>query len=198
MADDQSKPKPPVQKRVPRVWDMKPDEPAKAYSAFMLYRSLGVGRKLADAAERLHVRVYVLEKLSQRFSWAFRADQWDAWALRQRSHSAEKRVLREAELEARTISDLVRMTRILTKRTMLNVIRTKAASLTPQGVATLADIVVKLSRLQRGEPTDRRENIARSARERVREKLDTVAKTLADQIKTKEKPGDAPPSKEVH
>lgn len=195
---DERKNNPPVPKRVPRVWDIRPDEPPKAYAAFLVYRSMGVSRTLEKAAEQLGVKPTTVSKLSIAFAWVHRADQWDAWALRQRSHSAEVRVLREAQLEANTISDLIRMTRILAKRTMLQVVQNRNVLLTPQGAATLADIVVKLSRLQRGEVTDRRENVAKAARERVSEKLDRVSKALAEQVKKQVKDKGDAASGEVH
>lgn len=178
-------------KRGRRAWDIREGEPAKAYAYFLIYRQLGVSRSLKKVAEQTGSKENSLAKVSGMFDWKARAEAFDVWSLQQRSHSGEQRVLREAALEANTVTDLVKMTRVLVRRTLREVHSNKGVKLTPQGAAVLGDIVVKLSRLARGESTDRRESIALSARQRVTEKLDKVARALKDTVAAQTKADDA-------
>lgn len=165
-------------KRQPQPWDQRADEPAKAYALFLVYKNLGIGRSLAQVAKRSGARESTLAKLSVRLNWGFRADQWDAFALRHRAKAAEKRVVAEAELEARTVQDLVVATRILVKRALRRVKTDRTVIPTMRAAADLADVVIKLSRLSRGEATSRHESTTKDARARVGDKLDQIARAL--------------------
>lgn len=164
-------------------WDQLDGEPAKAYSLFLKYRELGIERTLKKAAEITGYAEGTVEQLSAHFKWIHRADQWDEWSLRIKSQAAEARVVKEADLEAKTVSDLVKMTRVLVARVKKKVMDDKALQPTVSGVAALADTVVKLSRLQRGEVTDRRETVAKQARERVGKKIERAAKMIQESLR---------------
>lgn len=159
-------------------WDQREDEHAKFYALFLAFRAVGVTRTIKRVAEQAGVPEGKVARVAARFAWSFRADQWDAWVMRHRSKAAEQRMLREIKVESGTISDLTQMARILARRALRSIRQDKGKALTPQGAAVLADIVVKLSRLQRGEVTSRREVVAKDARARIGEKLERMAKIL--------------------
>lgn len=186
-------------------WDQREDEHAKFYALFLAFRAVGVTRTIKKVAEQAGVSEVKVARVAARFAWSFRADQWDAWVMRHRSKAAEQRMLREIKVESKTISDLTHMAQILSKRALKAVKTDKTKELTPQGAAILADIVVKLSRLQRGEVTSRRETVARDARARIGEKLERMAKILDAKftvVKTPEPVALAPeaskPEEQVH
>jgi len=166
-------------------WDQQVDEPAKAYAAFLVYRGLGVGRTIKAVAQRYNVAERNIYAISSRFAWSFRADQWDAWALRHRSKAAEKRLLREADMESKTVNDALKMTRILVRRSLAKVRTDAKLLLTPSAAASLADTVVKLARLQRGEATSRSETMSRETREKLTQRIERVAKALQEREKSK-------------
>ena len=174
MSDSEVGPK--KQSRQP--WEQREDEHAKFYSLFLAFRSIGVTRTVRKVAEQAGLDERKVSRVAARFAWSFRADQYDAWVMRHRSKAAEQRLLREIKVESATISDLTQTARILARRALKAVRRDKDKELTPQGAAVLADIVVKLSRLQRGEVTSRRETVAKDARARIGEKLERMAKIL--------------------
>jgi len=161
-----------------KAWDQQEGESARAYALFLTYRGMGVARTVASFAREQGIKPETAQAVSSRFGWVFRADQWDAWALRARSRAQERRLLREAQIEARTVTDVVRTARILARRALVRVRRDKGFGLTPTGAAQLADLAVKLSRLDRGEATGRVESVTKRAREGVREKIERVARIV--------------------
>jgi hypothetical protein len=161
-----------------RAWDRLADEPPKAYALFLLYRSLGIGRTIKEIAAKIERSQQKVQVIANRYNWVFRADQWDAWALNYRSKAQEVRLMREAQVEARTVTDVLKMSRILARRALKGVKGNKAFALTPTGAAQLADLAVKLARLQRGEATSRSENVTRKVRDDLKEKLEQMAHDL--------------------
>lgn len=76
----------------PNPWDRRDTETAKAYNAFVVYRALGSGRSLAQAALELYggsgkdgakagrpKNLSTVEKWSSRHDWPARAAAWDAY-----------------------------------------------------------------------------------------------------------------------
>lgn len=172
-----------------KAWDALEHEPPKAYALFLLYRSMGVSRTIKAVAAKLGYSEKKVRKVADAYNWTFRADQWDAWALKYKSKAKEARVMREAQVEARTVADVLKMSRILARRALKSVLKTKEFSLTPQGAATLADLAVKLARLERGEVTSRSGVEMKRVREDLKDKLEQLAEDL--------KPSDAAkPAKE--
>lgn len=56
-----------------RPWNMRPDETAKAYQAFEVYRDMGPERSLERVGKALAKTRQALDGWSQRFEWTARA-----------------------------------------------------------------------------------------------------------------------------
>lgn len=161
-----------------RAWDRLEDEPPKVYALFLLYRSIGVGRSIKEIAQKIGRSKTKVQVIANKFNWVHRADQWDAWALHYRSKAKEQQLMREAQIEAKTVADVLKMSRILARRTLKQVKGDATFTLTPQGAATLADLAVKLARLERGEVTSRSGVEMKRVRDDLKEKLEDIAKDL--------------------
>lgn len=161
-----------------KAWEMMEGEPPKAYALFLLYRSMGVGRTVAEVATKIQRPKRKIQLIANRYNWVFRADQWDAWALRYKSKAQEQRLMREAQVEARTVTDVLKAARILARRTLKKLKRDKNFILTPMGAAQLADLAVKLARLERGDVTSRSESVTSKVREDLKDKLEQMARDL--------------------
>lgn len=61
-----------------QLWDRKPEESAKAYAAFTVYRDLGPSRTLRAAAKALQRGRSLLDHWSARYGWVVRAEAYDA------------------------------------------------------------------------------------------------------------------------
>ncbi len=58
-------------------WHRQPDESAKAYEAFRIYREMGPSRSISKAARKLNKSTMVLARWSTRWSWQERIQAWD-------------------------------------------------------------------------------------------------------------------------
>lgn len=79
-------------------WDMRPDESAKAYQAFAVYRDMGVGRTLEKLGQNLGKTKAAMEQWSVKHGWAERVRAFDAEAARR---AAAKSLNDHAEVRAR-------------------------------------------------------------------------------------------------
>lgn len=59
------------------LWDIRPDEPAKAYAAFAAYREMGPGRSLERVSQDDTRALPNLKRWSARFGWVERARAFD-------------------------------------------------------------------------------------------------------------------------
>jgi hypothetical protein len=73
------------------TWDRKPDEPAKAWAAFVEYRDQGAGRALRRVGQKLGVARQLVERWSRDWTWAARCRDYEAHqdAIRQQETQAE-------------------------------------------------------------------------------------------------------------
>lgn len=60
------------------LWDRQPEESAKAYAAFTVYRDMGVGRSIRATAKAIAKSARLLKEWSARHQWVSRADAYDA------------------------------------------------------------------------------------------------------------------------
>jgi hypothetical protein len=59
-------------------WEKQPNEPARAFEAFAVYRDLGASRSLAKAGQILGKSKTTLEEWSRKHAWQHRIDAWEA------------------------------------------------------------------------------------------------------------------------
>lgn len=71
-----------------RPWNMRPDETAKAYQAFEVYRDMGAGRSTAKVGQVLGKSKDLMDRWSGRFDWVARAHAADEAAAAKRAEGA--------------------------------------------------------------------------------------------------------------
>lgn len=79
------------------MWERQPDEPGKAYDAFVVYRELGSVRTYRTASKRMGRARHTLEKWGRRHDWQARADAYDAFVRSVAQAEYERGVREEAE-----------------------------------------------------------------------------------------------------
>ena len=62
----------------PELWDRQPDETARAFEAFVVYRDLGANRSIRKTGEKLSKNCTTLAEWSSKYDWVKRAAAWDA------------------------------------------------------------------------------------------------------------------------
>lgn len=156
-------------------WERRDDEPAKVYEAFLAYKGVGVSRTLKATAEKTGFSTSILSEWSKGYAWEFRVDQWDGYTQALRARAQEKRAEREAQLEAKTVSNLVRSAAILSQRMLKGILADKSYSAGVQTTRELASDAIRLSRMVRGEVTDRQELVVQDARKMLAERMQRLA-----------------------
>lgn len=125
-------------------WEKQPEESAKAFEAFAVYRDMGANRSLEKAGRILGKVKVTLEPWSSKFNWKKRAEAWDA---------EQDRIAREAQL-----SKIKKMR--IQHANLANAMLVKAAKalqkiktedMTPNDIARMVDIGSKLERISRGD-----------------------------------------------
>lgn len=66
-----------AKEKAPQVWERQPEESAKAFEAFAIYRDMGNDRSIAKVAEKLGKSEALLHRWSSKFDWVNRAAAWD-------------------------------------------------------------------------------------------------------------------------
>lgn len=156
-------------------WDRLPGEPKRAYAYFCAYRDLGLSRTLQAAAAKGQVKVGYLGKLSSRWKWVHRADQWDAWQEKERNRAARRKAVLEARLEARVVSDLLKTAAIAVNR-LLKEVASENTRVSARTTLELAETALKLRRLRVEAPAAVESlHDAGSARQRLMAKIEAMA-----------------------
>ena len=62
----------------PEPWERQPEETAKPFEAFCIYRDLGPERSLSKVAEKLQKSDTLMGRWSRTYDWVNRATAWDA------------------------------------------------------------------------------------------------------------------------
>jgi len=85
-----------------QVWDQQPGEHPRFYQLFLRYRSLPIEeRSVKRLAEVTGLKADSLSKLSSRFKWTFRADQWESHMLARKEAATETLMIRSHEKATR-------------------------------------------------------------------------------------------------
>jgi hypothetical protein len=170
-------------------WDRQPDEPRLAFEAFLAYRNLGpertvVGYRQKEGKPGAKQASGRWNAWAGRFSWAFRADQWDAWLQQAVNGELRRRARAEAERDAELVAKLSAAAVIAIEK-LTTALETGGVVPTASGVAHLSDVAVKLHRLITDVPPEapigRTADEVDSAREELARRLDRIAARLADQ-----------------
>lgn len=151
-------------------WEKQPRESRKAYAAFSIYRDMGpLERSLAKVARQVGRSRGMMERLSVRWQWVFRVEQYDAHEDRLRREALRKEqeemLRRHAGLAALAIQKVILRLRggkdrIITaegQQQEVPVLALHPNEMDAQDLARLADVAVKIERLARGLPTEHAE-----------------------------------------
>lgn len=135
------------------AWDRQLEEPDKSWAAFCVYRNMDPSnRSLASVERQLKKNPRTLAEWCGRWSWVLRVRAYDAWRDRQvqEAEIAEVRAMRRRHIE-------FAMALQGTAGLALNKIAVaeregKQLTLKPSEVRDLAELGLKVERLNRGEP----------------------------------------------
>lgn len=126
-------------------WERQPDETAKRYEQFCVYRNPGPGRTLTKTAETLTLSAAYVRSVSAHFLWSTRAQAWD----REQDRIFSVRVT--AERQRAAMQQLALGAKMFQKvRDRLETIDVQ--KLTAQQVARLAEVGLKLQQSGLGMP----------------------------------------------
>lgn len=62
----------------PELWERQPEETARAFEAFVVYRDLGANRSLRKTAQELNKNCTTIAEWSSKYDWVKRVAAWDA------------------------------------------------------------------------------------------------------------------------
>ena len=132
-------------------WDKMEKETAKSYSAFCVYRDMGLSRSLDKTRLALGKEKpgynRTLEEWSSKYEWVARATAYDAYLLREQREKAEEERLKMSERHAKQAMAIQQ--KIVTRLQSLD-----ANMLSPSDLIKWLDVSVKIERLARGESTE--------------------------------------------
>lgn len=62
----------------PELWERQPEETARAFEAFCVYRNLGANRSIRKTAQELNKNCTTIAEWSSKYDWVKRVAAWDA------------------------------------------------------------------------------------------------------------------------
>lgn len=129
------------------LWDRQPDETAKAFEAFCVYRDLGPGRSIPQVGQKLGKSEGTLEPWSSKYEWVKRATAWDAEQDRRAREAQIKEIVamrkRHAKIAAKALEKVSAALECVDPENVSN-----------SDIARLMDVASKLERLSRGDVGD--------------------------------------------
>lgn len=141
------------------LWDRRPAEPDKAWAAFVVYRNLGAAiRTVAKVAEIHGKSTRNYEEMAQNWDWSERCRAYDVHQdkLVQKADADAVIEMRKRQIQLGKLFQALSAT--VAKKLLEAERLSKKTKLSPRDAAALADIGVKLERLNSGEATDRVES----------------------------------------
>ena len=136
-------------------WDRQPNESAKAYEAFCVYRDLGEIRGLSKVGQKLHKSKTLIGRWSARRNWAARVRDYDVYLEQQlrRENEEERKAMARRHATIAT-GMLNRVTKRLNELLLREQQGTPIPELTMDQIARWVETAVKTERLSRGEPSE--------------------------------------------
>ena len=129
------------------LWERQPDESAKAFEAFVVYRDMGAERSLRKVGRVLGKSTVMMERWSSANNWKARVDAWDT---EQDRLNREKQIQEIAKMRTRHTklaeSMLLKAARALQKL--------DPEDMNSNNITRMVDVATQLERLSRGDTTD--------------------------------------------
>lgn len=160
--------KPPSEEKPREPWEQRPDETGKAYEAFKKFLDLGVTRSIAEVVRQNEdIKDGTAHAWSAAHEWWVRAKAWDAMKQRQRTAGVKAAITRTADMEAEALELATKIYTENWKRLSTLQDKNEKFILMPLELAQVMDMVLKLSRLSRGQSTEHSEVEVNEARVRL-------------------------------
>ncbi len=83
-------------------WDREPNESAKAYAAFVVYRDMGLERSIQKVAQKCAKSCSLLKRWSSDYAWVDRAWDYDRHLQELRLRAAEQDIIKNQESKTTT------------------------------------------------------------------------------------------------
>jgi hypothetical protein len=138
-----------------KSWDRQIGEGSKAYHHFCIYRALGPNRSLRKMAKdgACGAKVGQLERWSSRWKWVDRCEAYDDY-LQHEDRLRQEKERREMVSRHAKIAVLGQNLVVKGIENLLGLIEQGKKELSASDASRLLDVVVKVERLSRGEPTE--------------------------------------------
>ncbi len=135
------------------LWDQQPDESAKAFERFTLYRDMGAGRSLRKLAKDLELNPSTIAEVSTKHNWQERIIAFDAYIDKASQHN---QIAQVKAMKRRQITLALRAQKVAEKglKKLLRDMDDEqlVRKLSPEGLSKIMDIGCRLERLNRDEP----------------------------------------------
>lgn len=131
----------------PELWELQPEETAKAFEAFACYRDMGPGRSIAKVGRALGKSGVTLENWSTKYDWVKRAAAWDAEVDRIARQEQLDAIKKMRARHAKLASDLL-------DKVQQEVETLRTGAMTPNEIARITEVATKLERISRGDVGD--------------------------------------------
>ena len=128
----------------PELWELQPEETARAFEAFCLYRDMGPSRSIAKVGKELGKNRVTLEDWSAKYDWVKRAAAWDAEVDRIARQEQVKAIKKMRDRHAKLASDLL-------DTVEQEIANLKPGTMTPNEIARITEVATKLERISRGD-----------------------------------------------
>lgn len=139
----------------PEVWEVMPGEKGEEYKLFCAYRDMskvapGVAyekRSIRKLATQIGVQRQRLDRLSVKYNWVARAEAYDTYMAERIRQENEAQIIKMRQEHALLAQQMLRKA---TKR----LLTIPDEAVTPQDIARMVDVGVRVERLSRGEATE--------------------------------------------
>lgn len=129
------------------IWDRMPNERAKTYQRFEVYRDLGVGRTLARVAQECGVSYATVQTNAIDFAWRDRVDAWDREMERVRVIAHREAI---SDMKKRQVNE----SKALQQKAIERLKTMKPSELKPRDVLSFIAEAAKIERMALGQPTE--------------------------------------------
>lgn len=139
------------------LWERQPNEPPKAWEAFVTYRDMGLKRSNSKVGNELGKSKVLIDKWSSRYRWVSRCKAYDEWVDSETRRLTEEARRKMAERHARIA---MAMQSKIAKRLERIEIETEDGEVDLENQVPIGlldrwlQLAVNIERLSRGEPTE--------------------------------------------
>lgn len=134
-----------------KPWERQPNETPKQFAAFTFYRDMGISRNYDAVAEEVGVSKSTVEEWASKFKWKDRVAAWE-------EHLDKIKTETISDEYKKMVESHLRITSSLREKIEKRVRMLEPEELSPNDLARLLDLLVKVERLSIGEPTENKKS----------------------------------------